>query len=60
VVPEAQHAVAQRFEIESSLSIVFLLIEVLAPVELDDEFSTGRAEVYDVLADGMLAAECLP
>jgi len=40
-----------------TLCVVFFLFQVLTTVHFDNEFLTWRAEIYDVITDGMLAAK---
>jgi hypothetical protein len=54
VVPKADDLAAFRFQIRSSFFIVLSLIQVLTPVEFDDEFLSWSAEVHDVFTDSVL------
>lgn len=57
VIPKADDFVALRFEIFCTFCVVFLLIEVLAAIEFDDEFCFWGAEIGDVVSNGVLSSE---
>ena len=56
-VLETQNSITVRLEEGGAFGVVFLLVKVLTPVHLDNQFPARRAEVGDIRADGVLAAE---
>jgi hypothetical protein len=57
VVPESKHPVALRLEKRSAGSIFPRSLDVLRPIQFDDEPSFSRAEVSEVRSDRMLTAK---
>jgi hypothetical protein len=57
VVPESQDGVALFSERASPLSIDFMTVQVLSPIEFHDETSIRAAEICDVRSKGMLPPE---
>ena len=57
MVPEPEDAVSRRLQSFCSLQIIFCLIQVLAAIDFDDQFSAGSTEVYNVMADGVLSTK---
>jgi len=57
VIPETKNAIPLRIEIRRSNSILPRKLNVLSPVEFDDESSFDRAEVSEVRPDRMLTPE---
>ena len=57
IVPKPQNSIATRFEILCPFFIVFPLLQVVAPVQLDDQFLARSAEVNYVIANRVLVPE---
>ena len=57
IVPKAQDFVPMRFKKFCALGIVFILFQVLAVIQFDDEFTAWSAEVHHIVANSMLAAK---
>ena len=57
VVPEAQHAKAERFECVRAFRVMGVLIEMVAAVEFDDQTMLEADEVRDATVKRMLATE---
>ena len=57
VVPEANDAVAFRFEPARARRIGFFLIHMLSAVDFEDEIGFRTEEIDDIAADGLLAAK---
>jgi hypothetical protein len=57
VVPESQNAKLLHLQDLTALAVTFDLLRVLATIDLDDKTMFHAAEVYDELADGLLATE---
>ena len=57
MIPEPQHAVAPGFKVSRALCIILLLFQVRRDIQLDDQLVARGAEINNIGADGMLAAE---
>ena len=57
MIPKADDSVAQGSKIFSSFGIIRFLFQVLAAVQLDDEFLLDAAEIGDIFANGMLPSK---
>jgi hypothetical protein len=57
IVPKANDFVALRFQIFCSLVVVFLLFQMLTPIQFDNQFCFGGAKIGDVLSDGVLSSK---
>jgi hypothetical protein len=60
VVPEAQDTIPDSLQELRPLRITFSLLGVLASVDFDHDLERQRAEVNDVVANGLLAPEPYP
>jgi len=56
-IPKTEHAVASGFQDRGALRVVFLLVQVLASVQLDNQLPARRTKIDHVLSDGVLVAE---
>ena len=56
-VPESNNLEAASLQPSGTLLVVGQLVEMLAPVQLDDELSVPAAEIGDVMVYGDLAPE---
>jgi hypothetical protein len=56
VVPEAEHPKVSRFEPRGAL-VIFLGVEMLASIDLDDQMSLYAGEIDDIWTQGNLASE---
>ena len=55
-VPKADHFVSLRFQIFRSFFIILFLVQMLASIQLDYEFSFRRAEIRNVVSNCMSPA----
>lgn len=53
-VSKADHAIAFLFKESGAFSVVLILFQMLTADEFDNEFVSRRAEVSDVMTNGML------
>lgn len=59
-VPGAHDSISQRFKELGPFCVVFFLFHVLTSVQLNHQFFLWRAEIHDVLTDGMLPSKTDP
>ena len=59
VVPVSQHSIAFACKSCGSISVIALLLQMLTPVEFDDQALLRANEVNDIAEDGDLAAEAM-
>jgi hypothetical protein len=57
MVPESQHLVTQRFEVDRSLLILRDLVKVLPSIDLDNQFDLQTQEIDDARINGLLATK---
>src|SRR5689334_16291266 len=57
IVPKTKYLIAFRFKVLCSLSIILHPIEMLTPVQFDDEFLSWSTKVSNEFSNGMLPSK---
>ncbi len=60
VIPKADHLITLLFQIICSFFVILILLDMLTPIQFNNQFCFGCAKIRDILSNSVLPSKIYP